>query len=149
MEDGKLGGFYGSSLALILWLFIPIILPYIVLIFTSIFAISDFVLNILVIITHLAIEILLIVLFYTQKLRVLLISLIIMFIVGYVIPLAIGISVEWGYMASWGSVMRLILDFLLNIVVVIIISTISGMFGGWIGRNLPIKHQEENLDYKE
>jgi len=141
LEDGMLAGFYGSSLALIIWLGIQLFSAPLIYIINSIIAIvvntvSHSAIFVVYIVSQLAMELLLIYILYNQKLRTLQITLIIMFIVGYIIPIAVVISVEWGYMASWISVIHIFLDFLFNVVIVIILSTISGLFGGWIGMNL-------------
>jgi len=146
MEDGMLAGFYGSSLALIIWLCIPLILSYILPIFTSIFTISDLILNIIFILIRFGLELLLIIILYRQKLHLLLYALIILFLVGYLFPLVISISVEFGYMINWKGVIQIIFDFLLNVIGVIIISTFSGLIGGWIGMKLLKKNQVEKLD---
>jgi hypothetical protein len=143
MEDGKLAGFYGSSLALIIWLgrsVFSIPLVYIVMSILTLYNI------IALILLELAMELLLIYILYNLKLRSLQIILIIMFIVGYIGPHALLISVEWGYMVTWESVIHLLLNFLLEVIVVIIISTISGLFGGWIGKKWSVKDQDKNYE---
>ncbi|MFX0022875.1 MAG: hypothetical protein ACFE9S_11170 [Candidatus Hermodarchaeota archaeon] len=148
-KDGVLAGFYGSYLPLVLWLFIPFILSYFLYIITVLFLIPNFVLNFLRIILHFALTILMIFLLYKQKLHLLLYSLIILILVGYVFPITISISVEFGYMIDLEGVMQILLDFLQNVVGVIIISTISGLIGGWIGMHLLKKYQSENLDVQQ
>jgi hypothetical protein len=138
MEDGKLAGFYGSSLALIIWLGRSVFSTPLVYIVMSIFTLYNIIALSLL---ELAMELLLIYILYNLKLLSLQIVLIIMFIVGYIGPQALLISVEWGYMVTWESVIHLFLIFLLEVIVVIIISTISGLFGGWIGKNWLVKHQ--------
>ncbi|MFX0004218.1 MAG: hypothetical protein ACFE9C_06590 [Candidatus Hodarchaeota archaeon] len=149
MRDGILVGFYGSSLALILWLFIPFILSYLLNFFVALFMLSDFLLNLLMIILHYSLEILMILLLYKQKMRLLLYILIILFLVGYVFPLTMNILVEFGYMVDLPRLIQIILDFLLDVVGVISISTIGGLIGGWVGMRLLTKEQDKNLDNQQ
>ncbi|MFX0005167.1 MAG: hypothetical protein ACFFA7_03790 [Promethearchaeota archaeon] len=148
-EDGALAGFYGSSLALALWLFIPFILSYFLNFITVLFLIPDFLLNLLMIILHFALTILMIFILYKQKLRILLYVLIILILIGYVFPITMSILVEFGYMIDLEGIMQILLDFLLNFVGIIIISTISGLIGGWFGMKLLKKYQSENINVQQ
>ncbi|MFW9998525.1 MAG: hypothetical protein ACFE9Q_01300 [Candidatus Hodarchaeota archaeon] len=151
-EDGMLAGFYGSSLALIIWLGIQLFSAPLVYFVNSImvfFTVSNLALFVVNIVSQVTMQFLLIYILYKQKLRTLQITLLIMFIVGYIFPIALLISVEWGYMASWSSVIHLVLYFLVEYVALIIISTISGLFGGWIGMNFLIKYEDKNSNYQQ